>query len=120
MDSNDDWLLALTLLGVGITVAWILVGRRLRKLGWTVLIAVSVWAAVWLIGYLVANSDWGNDRLSGWADCHDSCTVWDGVGAWLIFGPPIAGLVAVVAGVVVAAIDRVRSRTKSSPKSRPS
>ncbi len=106
----DVWFQALILLAVGVTVACVLVGRRLHRLSLTLLILISVWVVVWSVGYGVANSDWGNKRLSGWADCH-SCTVWDGVGAWLIFGPPIAAVVAVIATAVVAAIDRLRRMT---------
>lgn len=106
MDSDEVWFLTLALLSVGVTVACILVGRRLGKLGLALLIAIAGWAAVWLIGYLVANSDWGNERLSGWADC-TRCGAWDGVAYWLLFGPPIAAVVAVMAAAVAAAIDRL-------------
>ncbi len=106
MDSDDAWFLALTLLSGGVTVAWILVGRRRRFLGAALLIAILLWVVVWAIGYGVANSDWGNARLSGWADCWPHCDAWDGVAYWLLVGPPVACVVAVIAAGVVALIDR--------------
>ena len=113
MDGEAVWFLTLTLLSVGITVACILVGHRLRKLGLTLLIAISVWIAVWLIGYGVANSEWGTEHLSGWADCWPGCGAWDGVARWLVFGPLVVVVVAVIGVAVVAAIDRLESKGRT-------
>ena len=44
--------------------------------------------------------------ISGWADCWPYCDAWDGVAYWLLVGPPLACVVAVIAAAVVAAIDR--------------
>jgi len=112
--TNDEmgaWAWALILLSAGITLACLLLGRRLHKLGLTLLILVSVWAAVWLVGDRLQDSDWNN--LTGWVDCRTSCDVWDSVGLWFLFGPPVVVVVAVVAATVVAAIDRFRARHRT-------
>lgn len=106
-----SWAWALILVSAGVTVACLLVGRRLHRLGLTLLILLSAWGAVWLVGDRLHDSDWSN--ITGWVDCRASCDVWDSIGLWFFLGPPVAAVVAVIAAAVVVALDRVRSHRRA-------
>jgi hypothetical protein len=84
-------------------------------LGWGLLIALSAWAGVWLLGDRLRSVGWRN--IDGFVDCYPACDAWDGLGAWFFFGPPIVIVVSVVAAAVVAAIDRHRSQARSGRRS---
>lgn len=104
-------LIPLSVLG---TVALIVVGGRRHALGWAFLGALSAWALVWLVGDRLRATEWGSRTLAGFTECWATrCTVWDALGAWLFFGPPIAGLVAIVTTAVLLVADLVRSIRRS-------
>lgn len=100
------WAYALILLSAGITLAFILVGRRRRMLGWALLIALSAWVAVWLVGDRLRASGWTD--IDGFIDC-TRCDAWHTLGAWLFFAPPISGILAVAVAALVLLIDWLRA-----------
>jgi hypothetical protein len=93
------------------TMAVVVVGRRLKRVWLPLAIALATLSVVWVVGYALAESGW-ND-VDGWADCSD-CGWWHVVGAFFFLGPPVIGVVVVIGVLVTAVVGRVTGRQRSA------
>ena len=104
----EAWLITISL-AVLVTLAVILVGRRLGRLWPPLMIALATLSAVWIVGYALTESGW-ND-VDGWADCSD-CGAWHVAGAFLLLGPLVIGVVLVLGVLIAAVVSRVTGQRR--------
>jgi hypothetical protein len=103
----EAWLITFSL-AVLVTLAVIVVGRRLTRLWLPFVVALAMLSAVWVVGYGLTQAGW-ND-VDGWADCSD-CGGWHVLGAFFFLGPPVIGLVLVIGVLIAAVVDRLTGQT---------
>ena len=104
----EAWLITFSLAAL-VTLAVIVVGRRLGSFWRPLVIALAALSAVWVVGYGLTESGW-ND-VDGWADCSD-CSGWHVAGAFFFLGPLVIGVVLVTGVLIAAVVGRVTGQRR--------